>query len=947
MQEQILFTKNVVQQPEKDFYSHYEWCLNPIVTMKEMFDHLNEEIERAGLLTYRWQREEARINIYLFACAIECTTDDFIAWRPFDLMPLARNYKRLKNIIILFQAIINFPYTFSSYIKIMSLSGWKKKWAMFVETVCKLLLSENEIIPNEISYLKEEYSKAVKQKLPQDLLCRRMKLNEGFRCQDLTHHDIISLADGFLKTSPDKNNKCLVIGARTAGSYFAPLIKTYLEIKGFKNISWFTVRPKKGLTYIEKKQIKRLLSKKTDVVLTDDYSNTGQSFQLLQNIIWKYGALPERTTLLAPIHPMKSSVIITMSKKVKIITLHHDELFKNRYFISSAAAKQIQKYFMNDEWYKILINKNIFIELTNLDFEIHYPDSFQVKLKKLYEISLINQDNVETKKKIFCKSVGWGWLGYHAYLIATKLDGYVPKIIGLRNGLLYTEWIEGPHLDHQTISENNIESIALYTAKRKKELVLNEDPHFNKMDVGWGWREIISIFRRVYGVRTGYLKNNALRKQLHESICLVPVLVDGRMNPAEWIMANTEIIKTDFEQHNFGAPELDIVDPAYDLAAASFEFQLSKNEEDKLYAVYVKESGDAAFYDRIILYKLLYATMACRKAHQEVLENLTIKKPIESNLRYSYSRNYLIFTMNHFCSSILKVAATPTFHRKYIFMDLDGVFDTENFGFPHSTVSGLTAITLLSENDYSIILNTGRNIKHVRSYSSSYNFSGGIAEYGSVIWDNVNKYEIPLIGDDEASQLADCREILNNTNDVFVDRDYKYSIRAYRFDLHRTKGLKYEEASDIIKKYKFNKLKIIIRDEDTCFVGRETSKGNAMHDFKQHIRYGGNSVAAIGDSVEDISMLKTAERSFSPANCSKIIRTIAKRDNIIITSNYRQRGLLEAVNKLIGKNGSMKINNSLNNGEVTSVHRLIYNLLCRADQSLMERIITLLNVKKL
>jgi len=947
MHEQQYYTKNIAGQSEKDFYTNYEWCLNPIITLKEMFEHLREEIERADLLDFNWQREEARVNIYLLACAIECTIDDFIAWRPFDLMPLTRLYKRFKNVIILFQTIINFPYVLISYPKIISSFKWRKEWAVFVENVCKLILSNNEIISDGFSFLKEKFLKAIEKKLPEELLSRRMKLNEGLRCQDLTHHDIISLADKFLKTSTDKNNKYVVIGARTAGAYFAPLIKTHLEIKGFKKVSWYTVRPKKVLSRIEKKQLKKLLSKKNDVILTDDYSNTGQSFQLLQNIIWKFGALPERTTILAPIHPMKSGVIVTRSKKVKVITLHHDELFKNKYLDSPAAEKLIQNYLVNDEWSNVSLNKNIFVDLINLDFEIHYQDSFQVRLKKLFEVSLENQNNIVTKKRILCKSVGWGWLGYHAYLAGIKLKGYVPEIIGLRKGLLFSDWIEGQHVDHKEISEREIEKICSYVVKREQELAIDEDPRFDNIDIGWGWQEILSILRRAYGVRKGYLKNKMLRKQLGKIINLVPVLIDGRMNPEEWIITNNGIIKTDFEQHNFGAPELDIVDPAYDLAAASFEFKLPKYKEEKLFAGYVRETGDDTFYDRIILYKLLYATMARRKAHQEILENVSNKKPTESNFRYLYSRNFLIYTMNRFCGSILSVKTIPAFTRKYFFMDLDGVFDTEVFGFPHTTVSGLKAITLLTKNNYSIILNTGRSIEHVRSYCSSYNFKGGIAEYGSVIWDNLNMFEVPLISDDVISQLADCREILANMSDVFVDPDYRYSIRAYRFDLHRTKGLKPEETSGIIKKFKFDKLKIISREEDTYFVGKETSKGNAMHDFKNYIRYTDNSTAAIGDSDEDLPMLKTADTSFAPANCSAGIRSLAKQNNLLVTSKYRQQGLLEAVYELIGKSAIKEISQTIDRGKINSVHNLMFNLLSRAEQSPAKKIFDLINWKKL
>ena len=69
---------------------------------------------------------------------------------------------------------------------------------------------------------------------PKDFLRRRMKLNEGYRCQDLTHYDALTLADRFMETQPSKSAKIVVIGPRTAGTYFAPLISHHLRSRGLQ-----------------------------------------------------------------------------------------------------------------------------------------------------------------------------------------------------------------------------------------------------------------------------------------------------------------------------------------------------------------------------------------------------------------------------------------------------------------------------------------------------------------------------------------------------------------------------------------------------------------------------------------------------------------------------------------------------------------------------------------
>ncbi len=947
MLEQKLISENKIHQIENEFYSKYDWCINPFLTLKDLFNHLLEELERYHTLSIKWQREESLINLYLFASAISCIVNDFISWKPFDIRSLIDKYSKFRTYKNFFHSLINLPYSIISYRKIKLVNKWEKKWRDLVEEFCKILLSKDDIKFKEINELKTKFLNIRNILLPTELLNRRMKLNEGFRCQDLTHHDVISLANKFIKSEIDKDKKIIVIGPRTAGSYFAPLIKVYLEQCGYKKTFWITIRPKKGLNRKEKSYFKKHISKNTNIILVDDYSNTGNSFRLVQNIIKKFGVIDKSITILAPIHPFKLNVNISNSKDVKILTLLHHELYKNNFLNSISIEQLLNEYLSDEEWSNIKIRKNTFVDLLNQNFENHYSDSFQVKLKKLFEIYSQNQIHQINKQRIISKSVGWGWLGYHAYLTGIRLQNFVPKIIGLRNGILFSEWIEGRHLDHQIISDKYIEKISSYIAKRVQKLSLNEDPLFNIPNISWGWLEILSILRRAYGVRAGYLKYKILRKELKKNIKTIPTLIDGKMIPDEWIVTSNGIIKSDFEQHNFGAPELDVVDPAYDLAAAIFEFNFSETEEEKFIANYISECGDETIYDRIIIYKLLYASIVKNKSEEKLLENNSNTNVVELNQRYLKSRNFLIYKMNQFCSRILKTEMIPVFKRKLFFLDLDGVFDNEIFGFPHTTLSGLASIALLKANSYSIILNTGRSIEHVQNYCSTYKFEGGIAEYGSVICDNIAMKELPLIDEGVYFQLAALREALKNISGVFLDGDYKYSIRAYRFSKFGTKGLNEKESNDLLNILHLDKIKIINRSADTYFVGKETSKGNALLKFKNYVKHNDGIVVAIGDSDEDISMLNLADNSYSPANCSLTIKKLARQKKYNVVTKSNQRGLFESVNILLKKKDKLDLSNFINSGKPNTIYRLLFYLLWRAEQSKVEKIIALLNWNKL
>ena len=54
--------------------------------------------------------------------------------------------------------------------------------------------------------------------LPASALREKMRLPEAFRCQDLSHHDVIALARRLARTLPDRESPVVIVGVRTAGA---------------------------------------------------------------------------------------------------------------------------------------------------------------------------------------------------------------------------------------------------------------------------------------------------------------------------------------------------------------------------------------------------------------------------------------------------------------------------------------------------------------------------------------------------------------------------------------------------------------------------------------------------------------------------------------------------------------------------------------------------------
>ena len=81
------------------------------------------------------------------------------------------------------------------------------------------------------------------------------------------------------------------------------------------------------------------------------------------------------------------------------------------------------------------------------------------------------------------------------------------------------------------------------------------------------------------------------------------------------------------------------------------------------------------------------------------------------------------------------------------------------------------------------------------SIARAYRLPGGVAELGSVFWDAVRDWEVPLIDAEAAAQIDNLREEIQKLPGVFIDPENRYSIRAYRFQDGYMRPLQSAEAT--------------------------------------------------------------------------------------------------------------------------------------------------------
>ena len=891
----------------REFYARYDWCLNPALSLRDLFLRLREELDRWDDLAAGWQRDESRINLYLFVCAIACTVDDYLAWRPWNLAAIAGRVPRARALVRPAQALLNAPWSVRSLMADRGIARWRQRWGRCVDHVCDMLVrqetarAEETWAPHQRGELRAMVEALTRAPLPDQVLQHRMRLPEAYRCQDLTHHDVFALARRFAERRGAPERGLAIIGPRTAGAYLAPLVKAYLGAHGWRGVSWMTIRPKTGLSWWERRDLRRAAHGGAPLLLVDDYPSTGTTFGLMVGLLRQLGVPLERITVAAPRHPAEPDEPLlkdaAAARAVAVVRLEPGELYKARLLEPAAAGSLIRACY--PVWEDVRIQEHAAVDAVNAHLWADYPDGFQVRLKRLFAVRLGAANGESVTRHVLLKSVGWGWLGYHAYIIGTRMGDCVPETVGLRDGLLLTEWAGDPgRLQAGLPGSDRVRVLASYVARRVQRLRLTEDPGFTSPGYRWnGWDEMVSILRGAYGRRLGRLKHRALRERLRRYVTPVPAVVDGRMQPDEWIETPAGARKADFEHHNFGGGEKDIVDPAWDLASAIFEFGLTAQDERDLLHAYARASGDRTIVDRILLYELLCGAHNMHYATDRLARARGRQDRAHWNRRYLRARDFSLDRMGRsLCES---VGRTTRWSTRLFFLDLDGVFDCDRLGFFHTTPSALAALDLLRAHEISVVLNTGRSVDHVRDYCMIYGLPGGIAEYGSVFVDAAGGAERPLIDPEAAGQLARCREAITEMPGVCVDGGYRFSVRAYRWRGSSTVGLDADEAQAFLVRSGYDRLTVIAKPEDTYIVQKGISKGAALRAVKEVLGVAREPVAAIGDSEQDLDMLDQADWSYAPANCARAVRELARRGRCRVMRQPLQRGLLAAARDMI------------------------------------------------
>ena len=913
---------------EAGFYRVYPWCLNAFPTLREVVGLLKTELGRVDEVGEAWMRAEAMTNVFLLSCAMADTVDDYLVGERFDFSKAASALPALGPGLRAADALLR-ALQRARERRLGRVAAWRKAWGSAVAAFLKAFVGGGSPDRDALAQAGVRMTALLGAALPGLAGCR-LRIPSAFRTEDLTPVDILALGRRFTAAFPDRERPVLVVGLRTAGSYFAPLLCAALAAEGYRDAESVTVRPKKGLSRWEAETLARRAALGGIAIIVDEPPNTAATLAKGVDFVRRAGFGAGDIAVLLPVHPARrdwaSGQGFLALSGIRILTLEPEEWHKCRLLEPAAVEDRLTEYFARRHYTGVRVVSSPAAERMTADLECRSNDPWHNRLKRIYELRLDGGGRSETRY-VLAKSVGWGWLGYHAALAGERLASFVAPVLGLRDGILYTEWLpQGAAAASDASAEGRPrpprnddgggdaatavdrdrwrDAAASYVAARVRCLPMAKDPSVDLVRTGQdrGVEVLAGALAQAYGSKAAVVLTRArLRQALARRLSPVPTLIDGKMRRQEWILGHGSLLKTDFEHHGQGKYQLNIADPAYDLAEALFTLGASEAEEDRMVNRYIEESGDARVRERLFLNKLLAGTCAAKEAVTSLADPALSDRGQEFNRLYIDAWNFLTVHTVRLCGRICGRPSALRWGSPLVAMDIDGVLDTPVFGFPSATAAGVSALALLHAHGLPIAVNTARPLAQVKEYSRAYGFVGAVAEYGAVVWDAVDGGERVLVSPQSLQQLEVVRSALRQVPGVFLNEDLRYSIRAYTFERGTTVPLPTLLVRDLMAGLRADRLEFIQTYLDTGIVAKEVDKGRGLLALLDLAGGRGIETAAIGDGEPDLAMFRVAGRSFAPAHipCRSAARLLGCR----IASRSFQAGLLESVRAMLHPGG--------------------------------------------
>ena len=741
------------------------------------------------------------------------------------------------------------------------------------------------------------------EKLPQGLRQAILRLPNCFRSFDQRPEDCDRLVERFAVQWPERSRPLLVVGLRTSGSYLAPLFSAFLEAAGYEEVSAITVRPGRPLSRHDKGAIASAAAAGGLGLLVDDPPRTGKQLSSTAAMLKRRGLPP---VLLLQLFDDGRSLPEVLRPYPLVLLPWRDWAIHER--LRPEAAAEVLGKLVVGHGVRTLDPQEAEVSVTRVDVEpVRTFSPSRGHAGAVFSVRLAGAPGQgDVLQSVYAVGVGLGFFGRQALAVARALSEFVPPVYGLSDGLLFRAWLpEAERVTPQRVrrdSEALATAIARYVERRNRLLSAPSDPSLRLDGADTAWKFVGQMLGDPFGRAKPFVKPLTYRTARYLLSVEHPSVIDGDTAPWHWFGEPAAPLKLDFHERAFATQGIVSYDPVFDLAgaAAAAEAVGIGDFESRLRRHYEAESSVAIDKERWLLYRLLHLLR-----HYQALLHDAAEDPRHADA--SFSR---LLTLERTMAGIHRTYVEQQYLEDLVppesgplcAIDIDGVLESRWLAFPAIAPAGALALRALNRHGYRVLLATGRSLEELRERCAPYRLTGGVAEYGSVVYTHANGRTRSLLTPSQSADLDALRAAAERRPEVYVDPPYRHSVRLHTLGSDsRRQGLSPQVIATLLADAGVEgRVRVIAGELQTDFVASDIDKGRGLRaladDLDAEVDPGKPFLnLAIGDTDSDLPMFELAENAVAPANA-----TAAVRSRATTVGAARQAGLLAAVRRHVG-----------------------------------------------
>ncbi len=506
------------------------------------------------------------------------------------------------------------------------------------------------------------------------------------------------------------------------------------------------------------------------------------------------------------------------------------------------------------------------------------------------------------------EGVGTGYFGRQALAVGTTLEGWTPSIVATDEGVLIRQWLDPKRrlseADLHTGSTRVARELARYVDERRRRLGTGQDVSHHLVDRQAAWEEISRMVGRAFGGAQPLVRFLLQRLGRMFFACEQPTVLDGAMDLSNWFWANesdgSRLQKIAFFEGSFSNYDLHSYDPVFDLAALATSGAREHAPElaDPLRDHYEALSGRPVDPERWFLYRMFH-----HWTRHERLVYAASSVGTELAFPHRAAAYQEAVCMDRlfidYISKLYFVDLVPPESGPISAIDLDGVLETHWLAFGAMAPAGALALRALSCHGHRAVLATGRSLDDVVRRCEAYRLTGGVAEYGGVVYDHGSRRTVDLLRPDQHQALGALASVLGSWKGAFVDPAHKHSVRA---SLMTERGglvsLGPDRTGEAIEAARVSgAVRAVHGINQTDFVCAGIDKGTGVTALAHLLQAPSSPLLemAIGDTISDLPVLGLARHPFTPANASNELGS-----TVLPLHRPAQLGVFDAVTEMLG-----------------------------------------------